>query len=458
MADLKIIVSGSVSALGRELKKAGGMFRKLGAVGSKSFNLSKRAALGIVAVFGAMAASAIRVQAKFETMATSFKVMLRSGNLAADMMERLTEFSVKTPFTPDEIFKAAKTLLGFGVAADDIIGTIQTLGDVSAGSGKDLAELARIYGKVLSLNKIQGEEFQQFASAAIPVIGELKKMLGKTSAEILKMGEKGQITANDMQQAFLRMTGSGGLFENAMAEQSKTLNGLLSTLSGNWDEFQKSLGNTDGIKWAISSLNEMLIVARDINKEFLKSGVGGKTTALDVIGDNLNQINPLQAMSAGVLATFFPPAIPFIARHFLSDKGREEDFGGLIDLSAPTKGQIKLAKDKVMKDREKKAKADAQRKEESRALAAQRAGTVAAIAKKTAESILSVGSASGSLQASLGANLTGSAFSSRVDIQKQQLNKLEELVNLFRQRDYRKIEDFVFGSMEGSKGSKAARQ
>ena len=63
---------------------------------------------------------------------------------------RLTDFTAKTPFQLEDVGAAAKMLLSFGVAGDDIIDRLQVLGDIAAGANVPLQDMAAIYGKTLS--------------------------------------------------------------------------------------------------------------------------------------------------------------------------------------------------------------------------------------------------------------------------------------------------------------------
>ena len=80
-------------------------------------------------------------------------VFARVGEKALDMVKQLTDFTAKTPFQLEDVGAAAKMLLSFGVAGDDLIDRLQVLGDIASGATVPLKDMAAIYGKTLSKGK-----------------------------------------------------------------------------------------------------------------------------------------------------------------------------------------------------------------------------------------------------------------------------------------------------------------
>lgn len=214
---------------------------KTGKAASNLFNAAAGTALASGLVMAAKHAT--KTAAAFEQTKVAFETMLGSGEKADRLLSSLLEFSTVTPFEPVQVFEASKKLLGFGFKADEVTGILQKLGDVSAGTGKDFNELAMIFGKVFTKGKAQGEELNQMAEAGIPIIQELAEMYDTTGEAIFDMASKGKISFDDINKAFTNMTEEGGRFNGMMEKQSQTLNGTLSTLSGNIDEIAKGIGN-----------------------------------------------------------------------------------------------------------------------------------------------------------------------------------------------------------------------
>jgi tape measure domain-containing protein len=278
MADLKIRISAVTDGLKKGLNGAKGMLGNFGSKLTRSINVTKTAFAGMAAVAVGAFVQITRVGAKFEQTSVAFKTMLGSADKATNVLDKLIAFSTKTPFEPDEIFAAAKVLLAFGQTADEAVDTIKLLGDVSAGTGKDLNELARIYGKVFVKGKMQAEELNQLSEAGIPIIKELEKQYKTNAAAIFKMGSAGKLSFQDLQKSFKNMTQEGGMFFKAMENQSETFNGKISTLKGNWDEMLRSFSKSDGLKKFIDLVNEGVKGVTEMSKQMLTSGEKDPTT------------------------------------------------------------------------------------------------------------------------------------------------------------------------------------
>ena len=133
-----------------------------------------------------------------EQLRVSFESMLGGAQKARDMVKRLTDFAAHTPFQLAGIGAATKALLAFGEKPAQIIPTLRNLGDIAAGSGNRLNEVARIYGKAMAKNKVQTEELNQLSERGIPIIKALiaqAALYGKTvsSDDVYKAAEKGTI-------------------------------------------------------------------------------------------------------------------------------------------------------------------------------------------------------------------------------------------------------------------------
>jgi len=184
------------------------------------------AGLGAGASIGGM----LKLAADAEQLEVSFGVMLGGADKAKSMISDLNQFAAKTPFEMPGITQAAKTLMAFGTSQDQVIPLLRVLGDVSAGTGKDLGELSTIFGQISATGKLTGGDLMQLTNAGVPMLATLGKQLGKSQGEVKKMVEEGKISLPMVTQAFADMSGEGGLFAGMMDKQSGTLAGMWSTL------------------------------------------------------------------------------------------------------------------------------------------------------------------------------------------------------------------------------------
>lgn len=232
--------------LSDELNKVNTNAKKAGSEGSKSFLdfkniISSISVAGLAYSLGNIAKKIFDLGVAQEQTNIAFTTFLGSAEKAKKLIADLTKFSIVTPFTPDQVNKAAKTLLAFGVEAEDVIPTLKMLGDVSSGTGKDLAEMSVIFGQIRSTGRLMGQDLLQLINAGFNPLQIISQKTGRSVANLKKDMENGLITFDMVKQAFIDATSAGGLFFNLMEKQSESVGGKLSTIEGNIEEIGKKL-------------------------------------------------------------------------------------------------------------------------------------------------------------------------------------------------------------------------
>jgi len=200
----------SISGFGRTLQTAFGF--SLANIFSRIADLGKEAIT-----------SAFKISARFEMLNLQFESLIGNTKMAKKLMADLREFSVKTPFTPEDVFKAGKILLT-QFPAKEVGGEVKMLGEIAAVTGKDLNELALIYAKVAERGKVNARVLNQFANAGIPVSRFLAKVKGDTA--IRDLSEQGKISFNDLRDAM-----------TMMADEWQGLDKASQTMTGRWSTF-----------------------------------------------------------------------------------------------------------------------------------------------------------------------------------------------------------------------------
>lgn len=196
-----------------------------------------------LAAIGAAGAGFLKLAADAETTATAMNVVIKNIDETTQLLKELDKFSVVTPFTPKEVREAGSALVAMKNASKDIPGILRTLGDAAAGSNIRLSEMTRIFNKIQIEGKLTQETFVQLGAAGPSVMFELQNSLGKTREEVKKMQSQGKISFDIFKEALEGTTVAGGTFFNAMKEQSKTFNGLISTMQGNMVAIAEAIGN-----------------------------------------------------------------------------------------------------------------------------------------------------------------------------------------------------------------------
>lgn len=252
-----------------------------GPAANKSFGAIKNAivATGIIALVGTLSKKIFDLGVAQEQTTIAFNTFLGSAEKAKVLLRDLTKFSIETPFTGDQVTKAARSLLAFGVEANKIIPTLKILGDVSAGTGKDLAEMAIIFGQIRSTGRLMGQDLLQLINAGFNPLQIIAEKTGKSMGLLKQEMEKGLISFDMVEQAFKDATSAGGLFFNLMEAQSKTVGGKLSTFAGNLDEVGKAIFKLNS--GAISSLVDKLVKVSEGLLAFFESSEERQSNILD---------------------------------------------------------------------------------------------------------------------------------------------------------------------------------
>lgn len=199
---------------------------------------------GISAAVGQMqsiANSGFDYNSAIEKSTVSFEVLLGSQSRAVSMMDQLRNFAAKTPFDLPTLNQAAVSLLATKkIAQADVLPIMQKLGDAAAGSSEGFASMPRItraISQMLTKGKIQAEEMMQLSEAGVPAWNALATKMGKSTAEVQKLGEQGKL---GVAEVMMLVEGLGDTYKGLAAKQSQTFEGLRSTIT---DNMQKAFGD-----------------------------------------------------------------------------------------------------------------------------------------------------------------------------------------------------------------------
>ena len=230
---------------------------------------TQRAFGGLGLAVGKLAASFSAIQAarfvfaktaEIESQTKSLQVLTGSAEKAGQIVKELQQLGAATPFTSTELIDAAKRLQAFGVQANAVVETTRRLADVSGATGAELQGLVTAYGQVQAKGRLQGEELLQFQERGIALQEELRKMYGMTGEEFRKALEKGQFSAQAVEQAIKNLTSAGGKYADGAIAQSTTLQGKFSTLQDGVDALAREIGNTlaPALKIALDDLTNFV--------------------------------------------------------------------------------------------------------------------------------------------------------------------------------------------------------
>ena len=179
-----------------------------------------------------MITNSYQLAAAMEQSEMAFTTMLGSAEAATEMLTNLRDFADKTPFEFAGLQEAAKRMMAYGFAAEEIIPTLTAVGDAAAalGGGQPMIErLTTALGQMAAKGKVSGEEVRQLAESGVPALRYLAEAAGVTTGEMSKMIEKGVVPADKAVKVLLENMSKD--FGGLMGKQATTATGKMSTFS-----------------------------------------------------------------------------------------------------------------------------------------------------------------------------------------------------------------------------------
>lgn len=230
---------------------------------NEKMSVSLTKVLGVIGGVTALknfATELVNVRGQFQQLEIAFSTMLKSKEKADKLMSELVDIAAKTPFDLQGVASSAKQMIAYGSSAENVGDELVMLGNVAAGVGSQLSEIAYLYGTLRTQGRAYAVDIRQFAGRGIPIYEELAKVLGVTKDEVSGLVKEGKVGFKEVEQAFKNMTSESGIYYNLMQEQSKSLTGQLSNLGDAWDTMLNKIGkDTQGIASAgISGLKGLI--------------------------------------------------------------------------------------------------------------------------------------------------------------------------------------------------------
>jgi tape measure domain-containing protein len=225
----------------------------------------KFALAGVSAAVAAVGAASIKSAGEMESINAAFEVMLGSADKAQDLVKAIEAKALVTPFDFMDFSRSAKLMLNFGVAAEDIMGNIQMLGDVAGNSKERFQSLSLAFAQNQAAGRLMGQDLLQMINAGFNPLQVISKQTGRSMAELKKEMERGAISAEMVADAFRAATSEGGRFFKNMERQSDTMVGQWSKFWGIIRKVRVEIGNYFGptiknvLKWVNGYLEKNVI-------------------------------------------------------------------------------------------------------------------------------------------------------------------------------------------------------
>lgn len=197
---------------------------------------------------------------KYQQLNIAFSTFLDNGAKAKMLLKDLQEFSVKTPFTSEEVQQSSRILLAYGMASSNLIPNLKMLGDVSSATGVPLQQISLVFGQIKAAGKLMGQDLLQLVNAGFNPLQEISERTGESMASLRKRMGEGKVSFDEVRLSFINATAEGGRFFNLTQEFGKSFLGRVSTLKDNFDIIKRGIGEA------------LLPLAESLVERFIKWG------------------------------------------------------------------------------------------------------------------------------------------------------------------------------------------
>jgi hypothetical protein len=155
----------------------------------------------------AAAGASLHAYQKFQTLEIGFTAMLHSAKKGHEMMVMLKDFASRGVFTASDVMGAGSQLVTAGIPTSQIQGDLKMLGDIAAGTGAKISDVANMYTRVKMIGHAYFIDFRLAGINHIDLLGQMQRGLGVTKDTMTKYISQGLISFDMYRQALQSMTG-----------------------------------------------------------------------------------------------------------------------------------------------------------------------------------------------------------------------------------------------------------
>ena len=200
------------------------------------------APLAIATAVKEIGTKAIEARGKIEALEVSFSTLLRSTEKANQLVSQLKDYGNVTPYDTEGLSKAAQTMLSFGISYEKLMPTLKQLGDVAMGSQDKLSRLTLAFSQMSAAGRVTKEDLNQMVDAGFNPLQVISQQTGESIGTLFDKVSKGQVSVQQIANAFADATKEGGQFHNMALNMSDTVEGKMSTMQDAIDGAYQSIG------------------------------------------------------------------------------------------------------------------------------------------------------------------------------------------------------------------------
>lgn len=188
----------------------------------------------------------INLASQVEDATIAFEVLTGSAKDGALVFEQIRKFAAESPITFSGATEAAKTMMAFGVAAQDVQKNLQMLSDVTGGNNERFKMLSLSFSQMSAAGRLMGQDLLQMINGGFNPLQQISKTTGESLIELKKRMEDGGISADEVRRAFQDATAEGGMFHGMTERLSETVSGKMNIALSDMQQKLAEVGEAMG--------------------------------------------------------------------------------------------------------------------------------------------------------------------------------------------------------------------
>ena len=196
---------------------------------------------------------------KLEASVTGLKSLF-GEDLGSKLTAQFQSLARTTILTNNQLIENAKTWASYGLTTEGLTDRLKRLGTVAGGNSEKFKALTVAFAQVNAQGKLMGQEKNQLINAGFS-LQAVAEAAGISMEEFADSMKKGEITADHLNEALIKVTSEGGMFAGYLEKQAETIEGKMTVLSSSWEKFLQVLGKS--AKGPASAFLDKLIQAAD---------------------------------------------------------------------------------------------------------------------------------------------------------------------------------------------------
>lgn len=278
---LALKITGSVNGLSSAIAKAEADIKKFTSFASKQASNVAFNGPSVGQLFAGVGAAAglksvVDLSTKAEQAAISFEVLTGSAGKAEKMIKELRDLGASTPLNFAGLQENAKVMLGFGIAVENILPDLRTLGDITGGDAFKMERLTLAFSQSAAAGRLMGQDLLQMVNAGFNPLQIISEKTGVSMSDLRKKMEEGAISFEQVRQAFKDATSDGGRFFQMLERQSNTTAGKIGIAVDSVQKLATQIGNVlaPSVAVAATELTEFIRSMESISANDLKAAAG----------------------------------------------------------------------------------------------------------------------------------------------------------------------------------------